>query len=175
MADPKKAVFQVMIDAPIEDIFRELTRTDRPLGAIFNCMLTTDRLAPGGRFQMRTISGRHAIVAGRILEYDPPHRFAHTHRFTQFDDPECKVIYELRPSGNSVQVTLTVEDLPVGTRTAKNMAGGGHFILRTLKAIAEHGRPPLSTRLMYALMGAMEFVLPAKTRTERWPLEEDKA
>ena len=27
------------------------------------------------------------------------------------------------------------------------------------------------TRLMYGMFGAMEFVLPKKTKTEHWPLE----
>ncbi|HET9650828.1 MAG TPA: SRPBCC domain-containing protein [Usitatibacter sp.] len=170
MAEPRKAVFRVLIAAKIEDVFREITRTDRPQAAVYDAMLVTDRLGPGGRMQLRTASGRHTIVDGEILEYDPPRRFAHTHRFTQHDDPVCRVIYELRPAGTHVEVTLTVEDLPVGTRTARSMQSGGPFILGNLKAVAERGRPALGTRLMYAAMGALEFMLPARTRSERWPL-----
>jgi hypothetical protein len=69
-----------------------------------------------------------------------------------------------------IEVTLTVDDLPLGTKTAKSMAKGGMFILNNLKAIVEHGRPPLGTRLMYAMMGAMEFVLPGRAKTTHWPL-----
>jgi len=50
------------------------------------------------------------------------------------------------------------------------MMKGGDFILKNLKAIVETGRPPFGTRLMYAMFGAMEFVLPAKTKSENWPL-----
>lgn len=170
MAEPNKAVFRVLIAARIEDIFREITRTDRPQAAVYDAMLVTARLAPGARMQLRTKSGKHTIVDGEVLECDPPRRFAHTHRFTQHDDPVCRVVYDLRPAGTHVEVTLTVEDLPVGTRTARSMMSGGPFILANLKAVAERGRPPLGTRLMYAAMGALEFMLPARTRSERWPL-----
>ena len=44
------------------------------------------------------------------------------------------------------------------------------MILKTLKAIAENGRPPLGTRLMYGAFELMEFVLPKRTRSEHWPL-----
>ena len=54
---------------------------------------------------------------------------------------------------------------------SKGMASGGTFILENLKSIVETGRPPFKARLMYWMFGALEFVLPAKTKTERWPLE----
>jgi hypothetical protein len=73
-----------------------------------------------------------------------------------------------------IEVTLTVDDLPLGTQTAKEMQRGGMFILANLKAIVESGRPPLGTRLMYAMFGALEFVLPKRTKTENWPLEGRK-
>ena len=172
MADRKKAVYRIVIDGPQDVIFRELTATDRPLGAIFNSMMHTTGLRPGGRLQMRTVSGDHTIVDGEVLEYSPPYRFAHTHRFTQMDDPVCRVTYDLKPVTGGIEVTLTVDDLPVGTKTATEMERGGMFILNNLKAIVERGRPPLGTRMMYGMFGAMEFVLPKKTRTAHWPLEK---
>jgi hypothetical protein len=80
------------------------------------------------------------------------------------------VVYELRQVEGGVEVTLTVENIPAGTGTEKEMTKGGDFILRNLKAIVETGRPPFGTRLMYAMFGALEFVLPARTRSENWPL-----
>jgi uncharacterized protein YndB with AHSA1/START domain len=170
VAEKKKAVYRIVIDGSQEAIFRELTSTDRPLGAIYNSRMHTTGLRPGGRMQMRTVSGGHTIVEGDVLEYDPPHRFMHTHRFTSHDDPVCTVTYELKPVAGGVEVTLTVDDLPLGTRTAKEMESGGMFILDNLKAIVENGRPPLGTRLMYLMFGAMEFVLPRRTKSEHWPL-----
>jgi len=172
VAEPKKAVFRIVIDGTMEAVFRELTKTGEPQGAIFNAVLTLDQpgLVRGRRMQMRTGSGRHAIVVGEVVEHEAPTRVAHTHRFTQYEDPFCTVVYDLRKVDGGVEVTLTVENIPAGTGTEKEMMKGGDFILRTLKAIVETGRPPLGTRLMYAMFGALEFVLPARTKSENWPL-----
>jgi uncharacterized protein YndB with AHSA1/START domain len=165
-------MFRVVIDGSQEAIFRELTRTDGLLPAIFNARMHTTGLKRGGRMQMRTDSGDHTIVDGEILEYDFPHRFAHTHRFTTLDDPVCRVTYALKPVTGGIEVTLTVDDMPVGTKTEKEMAKGGDFILGNLKAIIEKGRPPMGTRIMYALMDPLEFMLPKRTKSENWPMKE---
>jgi uncharacterized protein YndB with AHSA1/START domain len=174
MADdkvPPDAVFRIVIRADIQRVWRELTKTDEAQGAVFNAWLHTRGLVPGAAMQMRTGTGKHVLVVGDIVEVDPPHRFVHTHRFTQYDDPVCQVAYELKPVADGVEVTLRVTGMAAGTRTAKDMQGGGNMILKSLKAIAETGRPPLGIRLMYVAFGLMEFVLPARTRSEHWPLK----
>jgi uncharacterized protein YndB with AHSA1/START domain len=173
MADAKPdAVFRIFIAADIQRVWRELTKTDEAQGAVFNAWLHTTGLLPGAPMQMRTGSGRHVLVVGEVLACRPPHHFAHTHRFTQHDDPVCEVHYELRPVGQGVEVTLRVVNLAPGTATARSMARGGQMILASLKAIAETGRPGLATRLMHALFARLEFVLPARTRAEHWPLNK---
>ena len=168
------AVFRIFIKADIQRVWRELTKQGEAQGAVFNAWLhSTGALNAGMPMQMRTGTGRHVIVDGRVEVFEPPHRFVHTHRFTQFDDPVSRVIYELRPVGDGVEVTLKVSGLPAGTRTAKSMAGGGTSILASLKAICETGRPALGTRLMYWMFDHMEFMLPARTKSEHWPLKND--
>ena len=172
MADPKKAVFRIVINGTMEAVFRELTKTGEPQGAVFNSMLTLDApgLVRGRKMQMRTVSGKHALVVGEVVEHEAPTRFAHTHRFTQYNDPFCTVVYDLKKVDGGVEVTLTVENIPAGTGTEKEMMKGGDFILGNLKSIVETGRPPLGTRRMYWMFGALEFVLPARTKSEHWPL-----
>jgi uncharacterized protein YndB with AHSA1/START domain len=164
------AVFRIFINADIQRVWHELTKTGEAQGAVFNAWLHTTGLTPGARMQMRTGTGQHVIVDGEVLECEAPYRFAHTHRFTQYDDPVCQVHYELKPVGKGVEVTLRVVGLPAGTKTGKSMQSGGTMILNTLKAIAETGSAPLGTRLMYWVFDHMEFVLPARTRSEHWPL-----
>jgi len=171
MADPQDLLFRVVINAPIDRVWRELTKTGEAQGAIFNAWLhARGGLVPGAAMQMRTGSGKHTIVVGEVVECTPPHRFVHTHRFTQYEDPVCQVSYELEPVAGGVQVTLRVTGVTAGTKTAKDMAGGGTMIVNTLKAICETGRPALGTRMMYAMFSALEFVLPARTKSEHWPL-----
>jgi hypothetical protein len=106
-----------------------------------------------------------------VVEYDPPRRFSHLHQFTQHMDPVCKVTYDLKPVTGGIEVTLTVENITAGTKTAQSMQKGGMFILNNLKSIVETGKPPFGTRLMYSMFDALEFVLPAKTKSEHWPLD----
>lgn len=174
MAEPPRtedAVFRIFIRADIERVWHELTKQGEAQGALFNAWLhSPSALAAGVPMQMRTGSGRHVIVDGRVEVFEPPHRFVHTHRFTQYDDPPCRVSYELRPVGDGVEVTLTVLGMPAGTATARSMSSGGTRILAALQAICERGRPAAGTRLLYGLFERLEFVLPARTKSEHWPL-----
>nr|WP_316640182.1 SRPBCC domain-containing protein [uncultured Roseateles sp.] len=165
------AVFRILIKADIQRVWHELTKTDAAQGAVFNAWLhTRGGLVPGAAMQMRTGTGKHVMVVGEVVAFEPPHRFVHTHRFTQHDDPVCQVAYELKQVGASVEVTLRVIGMPPGTATAKSMQSGGTMILNSLKAIAETGKPPLGIRLMYLMFDWLEFVLPAKTQSRHWPL-----
>jgi uncharacterized protein YndB with AHSA1/START domain len=164
------AVYKVVIRGTIEAVWREITKTDSVQQAMFNMRLHTTGLRPGAPIRVRTKSGRYTPIVGEVLEYDPPVRYAHTFRFTQYDDPPCKVIYELREVPEGVEFTLRVEDVPAGTKTAKQMMQGNQLIVNTLKAVIETGRPSFGVRILYRLFRVLEPLSPKKTRTENWPL-----
>ena len=175
MSDTERAVFQVHIRGDIQDVWREITKSDSLQKAIFNARMHTNGLRPGGKVQMRTANGKYVIVVGDVLEFDPPRRYAHTFRFTTLQDPPCKVIYDLKEVEGGVEFTLTVDDLPKGTQTAKHMNAGGTAIVNTLKAVVETGRPALGTRFGYAmqtLLGPLmlPLIFGKKCRSENWPL-----
>jgi hypothetical protein len=80
------------------------------------------------------------------------------------------VIHELRPVEGGVEYTLTLEDVPPNTKTAKQMKQGSLLIVNTVKAMVETGRPSLGVRMLYVLFRVLEPLSPKKTRAENWPL-----
>jgi uncharacterized protein YndB with AHSA1/START domain len=172
MTDTVRLVSRITINGKIEDVWREITKTDSPQLAFFGAQMRYRALSKGSPVQMRTPDAKYTSVVGEILEVSPPYRFSHTLKFTAHDDPFCKVTYELKEVAGGVEFTLTSEDVPVGTKTAKDMTRGGDFIVNTLKQVIETGKPALGTRVLYVVFGLMAFTTPAKCRSEHWPLEE---
>jgi uncharacterized protein YndB with AHSA1/START domain len=169
MPETERAVFKVFIRGSIEAVWHEITKTDEPQLCMFNMKLVTDGLRPGGQIRMR--SGKNTGVVGEVLEFNPPYRYVHTFRFTQYDDPPCTVIHELKEVAGGVEYTLTHENMPIGTKTAKQMNQGGGLIVKTLKSVVERGRPPLGVRILYLLFKVLAPLTPKRCRSENWPLD----
>ncbi len=161
---------RIVIRARIEDVWREITRTDVPQPAMFNSRMETLGLRPGSPLRMRSPDGRYTAIVGEILEVDPPRKLVHTLRFTAYGDPYSKVTYQLREVPEGVEFTLISEEVPPGTRTAKDMARGGDFIVNTLKSVVETGRPPFKARLLFVLFRLMAPLNPKRCFSENWPL-----
>jgi uncharacterized protein YndB with AHSA1/START domain len=168
---PDRQAFRIYIDGPIEAVWHEITRTDVPQKTFFNMRMHVGAFEPGRELQMRTPSNKYVGVVGEILEFQPPHRFSHTFKFTNLDDPPCRVTYELTEQDGGTLFTMILDELPVGTKTAKQMVSGSTLILNTLKAVVETGRPTFGQRMIHRMIGLFEFVSPKQTRVEHWPLK----
>lgn len=164
-------MFRVTIDASIEDVWHEITRTDQPIPAFFNTRMDVGELEPGSRLAMRSPDGKYTGVVGKILIFDPPKRFSHTFRFTSYDDPACTVTYDLEEVEGGVQFTLTITNLPVGTKSAKQMLQGGKMIVNTLKSVIETGKPGFGTRMLFILFKIMQPITPKKCLSRHWPVD----
>jgi len=164
------SLFRVTIQASLEAVWNEITRTDEPIAAFFNSRMDVGRLEPGSKLAMRTPDGKYTGVVGEILEVVPMKRFSHSFRFTNFDDPPCKVIYDLEEVAGGVQFTLTIEDLPEGTKTAKQMLQGGKMIVGTLKSVLETGKPSFGIRVLYTFFKVMQPLSPKRCKSENWPV-----
>lgn len=165
-----EAVFRVHIRGTIDAVWREITKTDEIQKCMFNCRMESSELAVGGKMRMVSANRKYAAIVGEILEWDPPRRYVHTFKFTNLDDPECTVRHDLEEKDGGVEYTMTLENLPVGTKTAKQMVQGGTFITKTLKRVVETGRPSFGVRMLYVLFALMAPLTPAKCKVENWPL-----
>ncbi len=168
MAETERCVFKVFISGSVEAVWREITKTDELQKCMFNMRLHTPGLRPGAKIRMRTPNGKYTGMIGEVLEFDPPRRYAHTFKFTQYDDPPCKVIYDLKAVEGGVEFTLTCEDMPAGTKTAKDMSRGGTMIVSTLKAIVETGRPSFGVRMLHVLFKILAPLTPKKCLSKNW-------
>lgn len=166
----ERAYFRVVIRAPIDKVWAELTRTDAVLPFFFNSVCHTDGLEEGGQIRMRSKDGKYTSVVGKVLEFEPPHRYAHTFRFTNLDDPECVVRYRLKEVEGGTEFTLINENVPAGTKTEKYMTQGGKFITENLKALVETGKPTAGGRFALFMIGLFAPLTPNRSRSENWPL-----
>lgn len=175
-SDPKpaladRAIYQVTIAAPIRVVWDTLVKTDTVLPFFFGAVCDTDGgLAPGKPIRMVSADRKLAIVAGQVLEFSPPHRYAHTLKFTQYPDAPCTVIYELKEIDGGTEFTLITEGVPAGSKTEKSMVPGGAFITQNLKALVETGKPKFAAQMIMALGPLLGFTAPKTCRIEHWPL-----
>ena len=172
MSEKAKQVSQVHINADVETVWKTLTKRGEVLPFFFGSVMHTTELAEGAPMHMRTPNGKYTGVVGKILEFDPPRKLSHTFRFTNYDDADCVVTYELKESAEGgTEFTLTSSQIPVGTKTEKQMKQGGPFIANTLKGVVENGRPPFGARMILTMIRLTAPLTPKKCLADRWPLE----
>ena len=167
----ERAVYRIIIDAPIEDIWSELIDTSSPRPFFFNARCETPDMKPGQPYRMVSKNGNNVAVVGETLEMDPPHRLVQSFRFAHLEDPPCRVVYTLQEVAGGVEFKLITEDVPAGTKTAKSMAEGGVFITQNLKAWMETGKPTFGGRMILLLIALTAPFAPQSTRVENWPLD----
>jgi uncharacterized protein YndB with AHSA1/START domain len=171
----KKSVHKIFIAAPIDKVWQQITKRDGLQAQFFNSRLDTPGLQTGAPIRMRTgKDGKYTSVLGEVLAFDPPYVYSHTFKFTNLDDPYCKVTYQLQEVEGGTEFTLINEDMPANTKTEKYMQQGAGFILNTLKGVVENGRPPLKYRLILGVIGATAFMTPKKCLSENWPFETNQ-
>ncbi len=168
----EKQVHRVVIQAPIEKVWETLTQTDVVLPFFFCSVMKTTKLEVGAPVRMRSPNDRLTGVVGEVIEFDPPHCFAHTFKFTNYDDPVCVVRYELKSIEGGTEFTLISEQVPVGTKTFKQMKSGGNMIVQALKVYVETGRPSFLSRIIGMVNAITGPLAPKKCLSSNWPLDK---
>lgn len=152
-------------------MWSELVKSDTELPFFFGAVCACESREPGAPFAMRSKNGKHTSAVGEVLDFSPPHRYAHTFKFTAYDDPPCTIIYELKETDAGVEFSLITENVPTGSKTEKSMGRGGPFIINNLKAMIETGRPTTSGGLILMMIRLFEGLTPkrAAPKTGRCP------
>jgi len=133
MAERKRQVWKVVIDAPIDVVWGTIVKTDEVLPFLFVATCQTESGLQVSR-PMRMVSndGKYVIAYGQVLEFSPPTRFSHAINFSMAsDEPPAKTTYELREVAGGTELTLISEAL-AATKTAK-MARSEQFIVDNIK------------------------------------------
>ena len=165
-------VSQVTINAPVQQVWDTLTKEGEVLPFFFGTVMHTTSLAPGAPIRMRSPDGKITGVVGDILEFEPPHKYSMTFKFTNFDDAVCKVTHELKEVDGGTEYTLTSSEIPAGSKTEKQMAQGGEIITKCLKSVCETGSPTgMAKFIMLMSKLTPNFLQPKSTHSENWPLE----
>lgn len=167
-----KQMYRIIINSTIQKVWDTLTKEGEVLPFFFGTVLHTTNLSPGAPIRMRSPNGKYTAVVGEVLEIDPPHRYAHTFKFTSLNDPVCTVIYELKEVPEGVEFTLITENVPPKTKTAQNMKSGGVLITKSMKHYVETGRPNLMSRIIMISGTLFPFLNPKQSRSEHWPLDK---
>lgn len=157
-------VCSIVIGAPLEKVWAEITKTDSIQRAVYNTYLDIE-LAPGGALRYYSPDRKRVFVAGKVLEVDPPHKLRHTYVFTMNPDPVTEVTWELEEVPEGCRVTITHAGWTHAKDADKHIAGWTE-ILGLLKSEIETGDIPAKTKLVYWMQGRFMWAMPKKTKTE---------
>lgn len=166
-----RAIYKVLIKAPIETVWSELIKTSSPRPFFWNSNWDAKDLAPGNTYRMVSNGGKTVAVVGNILEMEPPHRLVHSFCLTALDDPAATVTYTLKETEDGTEFTLVTENILAGSRSEKSMADGAKFIVENFKAYVETGKVTIGARIMLAMYRIMAPLTPKSMSAERWPLD----
>lgn len=166
-----RAVYKVLIKAPIETVWSELIKTTSPRPFFWNSSWDAKAIACGNAYRMVSNGGKTVAVVGEILELDPPHRLVHSFRLTSLDDPPSTITYALKETEDGTEFCLITENVIAGSKSEKSMADGAKFIVENFKAFVETGKVTLAARIMLAMFTLMSPFTPKSMSAEEWPLE----
>ncbi len=164
-----KAIYKVVIQAPIDTVWSELVNTTSPRPFFWNSSWDTKAIAEGNTYRMLSADQRTVGVVGRIVEIDPPRRLVTTFQLTNLDDPPSRVIYELDEVEGGTELRLITEEVLAGSKSEKSMDGGSKFIVENFKAYVETGKVTFGARMMLGMMSLMGAFSPKSMRVEKWP------
>lgn len=158
-------VFVIDIAVPRQRVWDEITRTGRIQLAMNNTVLE-GQLTPGSKLRYYSPNKKRVFVVGEVVEVTPPKRFSHTFKLLMQSEDPSLVTWDLEETTTGCRVTLTHGGWTTQAKTHKGTAGGWVGILAVLKQQLETGDIPVKTKIVYAMMSALMFMLPKSTKVD---------
>jgi uncharacterized protein YndB with AHSA1/START domain/DNA-binding transcriptional ArsR family regulator len=135
------AVFEIYIKTTPERLWEAIT--DPKLRAKYSFGVETHSDWTAGSSYTAAVPGVIDIAAGENLEVDPPRRLVQSFNALWSDEVKAagtsRVTWEIRPVGDSCQLTVIHDQLPEGAHP--ELYGGWPQILSGLKTLLETGEP----------------------------------
>ena len=161
----ERQIHHVDIEAPISDVWSEITKLRHIQKPMFNTILESD-FKPGSHLLYRSKDGKRVFIIGEILEFVPPRRFVHTFRFTALPETPTLVEWTLEEHSAVTRVTIVHSRFTDQKKTADSVRGSWVAILGNVKSVVETGDVPRGTRIKHGLMQAFMFMAPKSTLRE---------
>jgi len=142
MSTKPRFVYVIYIATTPEKLWQALTDPD--ITARYWDARNVSNWQVGSRWEHRAASPNGpedgaVLVAGTILESDPPRRLVNTWSPPGGDGRQSRVSFDIEPAGDSVRLTITHEDLDESEFA--DASAGWAAVLSSLKSLLETGRP----------------------------------
>jgi uncharacterized protein YndB with AHSA1/START domain len=161
----KDHVLSIDIRAPRQQVWDEITKLGKVQRAVVNTILES-AMTPGSKLRYYSTDKKRVFVVGEVIEVSPPRKFVHTFMFTTRPEKPTVVTWELDEIPGGCRVRLIHSGWTDQTATHKGVFGGWRDILALLKQDVETGDIPLRTKMRYAVLGAIMFLLPKATKVD---------
>lgn len=135
-------VYVTYIAATPEKVFEAITRPD--VARRYWGHENVSDWKPGSKWEhVRANDERTVELVGEVVESSPPARLVITWaNASQAADPEAysRVTFEIEPYEDMVRLTVSHDDLVVGSGMANGVSKGWPIVLSSLKSLLETGR-----------------------------------
>ncbi|MCA9293726.1 MAG: SRPBCC domain-containing protein [Phycisphaerales bacterium] len=166
MAQELKHVLSIEINAPIQAVWREITKRGEYCAFMFGTVFHSS-MQNGAPYRYSSKNGKYSFVAGDVVEVQEPTKFSYTFAFTQLDDAPALATWELEDlGGNRTRVTITHSGFDGETKTYKMTGKGWKQILQNLKDTCEMGKVSFGQRMQLGMMSMFTFMMPKRCLTK---------
>jgi len=135
-------IYVTYIQSTPEKVFEAITRPD--IARRYWGHENVSDWKPGSRWEhVRANDERSVELVGEVVESSPPARLVITWaNASQAADPEAysRVTFEIEPYEDMVRLTVSHDDLVVGSGMANGVSKGWPIVLSSLKSLLETGR-----------------------------------